>query len=276
MKEIYSYSSTKIDLMKKCFTLITVMLFTVASWAQNADYLLKKDFQTEKKKISEGIDAAKKTGYDAKRIAEKQTTAFDSLAKLLSANEKELKQTNDSLQKTTARFNDLDIRVTKTSNNAENYLLLAVIVIALIFLLILALIFYLRSKTDEKINELREENIRLDESVKQDLAAIREDLKKSVDSLSSTLHEYSAKFNASIERCEEKQRTSAAELEASVSKVAKDHTLHVSKVDEKFNDLSAKMNADRADHKTFHDKIESDLKALRSLQKVVEEIKAKL
>ncbi len=75
--------------MKKCFTLITVMLFTVASWAQNADYLLKKDFQTEKKKISEGIDAAKKTGYDAKKIAAKQTTAFDSLAKNTSANEKE-------------------------------------------------------------------------------------------------------------------------------------------------------------------------------------------
>src|SRR5450830_802628 len=126
--------------MKRCLTLLAVMLFTVASWAQNADYLLKKDFQSEKKKISEGIDAAKKTGIDAKKIAAKQVTVLDSLTKTLSANEKALAQTNDSLQKTAARFNALEARVSKSSTNAQNSLLVAVIVFAVLFLLLFALI----------------------------------------------------------------------------------------------------------------------------------------
>ena len=262
--------------MKKCFTLITVMLFTVASWAQNADYLLKKDFQTEKKKISEGIDAAKKAGYDAKKIAARQMTTADSLAKITAANEKNLKLTNDSLQKTAARFNDLDIRVTKSSNNAQNYLVLATIIIAVIFLLILALIFFLRSKTDQKIAELTEEHQKLDESVKQEIASMRTDLKKSIESLSSSLHEYSTKLTASVGHCEDKQKASAAELEASISKVAKEHADYVPKVNEKFDELTAKLNTERKEHKDFHEKIESDLKKLPSLQKIVDEIKAKL
>jgi methyl-accepting chemotaxis protein len=263
--------------MKKIFTFLTVILITVASWAQNADYLLKKDYQSDKKKISDGIDAAKKAGFDAKKLATKQVTAFDSLAAILSANVKELKKTNDSLQKVTARFNDLDVRVSKKSSNAEDYLLLAVIVIAILFLLILALIFFMRSKADEKIRELAEEVAKLDESVKQDIAAMKEELKKSTDSLSKKLNEYSANSTAAIGRCEEKQRNFATELEEFVDKTVKEHANQLSKIDEKFNELSTKLNKERTEHKTSHDKLESDLKGLRSLHaKDIEEIKAKL
>lgn len=263
--------------MKRCLTLLAVMLFTVASWAQNADYLLKKDFQSEKKKISEGIDAAKKTGIDAKKIATKQVTALDSLAKTLSANEEALAQTNDSLQKTATRFNDLEARVSKTSMNAQNYLLLSVIIIAILFLLLLALVSFLKSKSVEKIRELSEENIRLGESVKQESVLMKEELKKSADSLSLTLHEYSANFSAEIEQCIEKQRAFATELEEVVDKVVKEQALQKSRVDEQFKELLSKVNTEKTEHKSLHEKIESEVKGLRSLHvKDVEEIKAKL
>jgi hypothetical protein len=263
--------------MKKCFTLLTVILIAVASWAQNSDYLLKKDFQSEKKKISDGIDAAKKAGFDAKKLATKQLTSVDSLAAILSVNEIDLKKTNDSLLKITTRFNDLDVKVSKASSNAENYLLLAVIVIAILFMLFLALIFFMRSKADEKIHELAEEINKLEESVKQDIASVKEELKKSTDSLSSNLHQYSDKFTASIERCEEKQRNFATELDEFVEKTFKEQALQVSKLNEKFNDLSAKLTAEHSEHKTFHDKIEADLKGLRSLHaKDIDDLKAKL
>jgi len=263
--------------MKRCLTLLAVMLFTIASWAQNADYLLKKDFQSEKKKISEGIDAAKKTGIDAKKIATKQVTALDSLAKTLSANEKALAQTNDSLQKTATRFNDLEARVSKTSMNAQNYLLLSVIIIAILFLLLLALVFFLKSKSDEKIRELSEENMRLGESVKQDFVEMKKEQKKSAEALSLTLHENSANFAAKIEQSEEKQRTFATELEEVVDKVVKEQALQKSRVDEQFKELLSKVNTEKTEHKSLHEKIESEVKGLRSLHvKDVEEIKAKL
>ncbi|MGA3012875.1 MAG: hypothetical protein ABSD71_02445 [Bacteroidales bacterium] len=262
--------------MKKCFTLFAVMLITVALWAQNNDYLLKKDFQSEKKKMSEGIDAAKKIGFDAKKIATKQMTTFDSLSKLIAANEKDVKQANDSMQKMSAQFKNLDLKINKTSSTAQSYLLLAVIVIAILFLLLLAFIFFLKSKADEKVLELSEENIKLDESVKQDLAAIREEFKKSTEALSLSMHEYSANFSASIERCEEKQQSFAAELKELVDKAVKQNELNISKIDEKFNDLVSKLTAEQKEHKASHDKLESDLKGIKSLHiKDIEELKAR-
>jgi hypothetical protein len=253
------------------------MLFTAASWAQNADYLLKKDFQSEKKKISEGIDAAKKAGIDAKKIATKQMTVIDSLAKTLSANEKALALTNDSLQKTTVRFNDLETRVNKSSMNIQNYLLVAVIVMAVLFLLLLALVFFLKSKSDEKIRELSEGNVRLGESMKQEFVLMKEEQKKAANSISLTLHEYSANFATKIEQSEEKQRIFAAELEAVVDKIVKEQALQKSRLDEQFKELLSKANTEKTEHKTLHEKIQAEVKGLQSLHvKDVEEIKAKL
>jgi len=263
--------------MKRCLTLLAVMLFTAASWAQNADYLLKKDFQSEKKKISDGIDAAKKTGIDAKKIATKQVATLDSLTKKQSENEKALVLTNDSLQKTAARFNDLEARVNKSSMNAQNFLLVAVIIIAVLFLLLLGLVYFLKSKSDQKIRELSDESMRLGESVKQEFVAMKAELKKATDSLSLTLHEHSANFAAKIELCEEKQKTFATELEDVVDKVVKEQTVQKSMVEEKLKELLAKANTEKTEHKSLHDKIESEVKGLRSLHvKDIEEIKAKL
>ncbi len=263
--------------MKRFLTLLAVMLFSVASWAQNADYLLKKDFQTEKKKISDGIDAARKSGIDAKKIATKQMTVLDSLVKALSANEKALAQINDSLQKTSSRFNDLEARVNKSTMNVQDSLLVAVIVFAVLFLLLFALVFFLKSNSNQKIRELSEENMRLGESVKQDFVEMKEEQKKSTEALSLTLHENSANFAARIEQSEEKQKSFATELEEVVDKVVKEQALQKSKVDEQIKELLSKANAEKTEHKSFHEKIESEVKGLRSLHlKDIEEIKAKL
>lgn len=235
------------------------MLFTAASWAQNADYLLKKDFQSERKKISEGIDVAKKAGFDAKKIAAKQVMLLDSLTKTLSADEKILMQTNDSLQKTAARFNALNERVGTSSTSTRNFLMVAVIVFAVLVLLLLAIVFFIKNKTDGKIRELTEENMRLGESVKQDFELMKGEMKKSCDSLSITLHEYSANFAAKIEQCEEKQTTAVASIE------------------NQFKEFSSNVKTEKTEHKTLHEKIETEVKGLRSLHiKDIEEIKAKL
>jgi uncharacterized coiled-coil protein SlyX len=270
-------STNKIQLMKKCFTLLVVALFSVASWAQNADYLLKKDFQSEKKKISEGIDAAKKAGIDAKRLATKQVTVFDSLEKLIASNEKTLKQTNDSLQNVTAKFKDLEVKVTKTSMNAQNYLLLAVIVIAIIFLLLLALIFFLKSKSDEKILELSEENSRMEETLKQEVLSVKDELKKSIDQFTRTIHEQDVKTATRIDRMEDKQLSLIAEVHDTSEKVMKEQAIQKSMIEERINEVISKLNSEKTNHLTLHDKIEMEVKGLRSLhEKDVEEIKAKL
>ncbi|MCX6248839.1 MAG: hypothetical protein NTW10_14025 [Bacteroidetes bacterium] len=256
--------------MKKIFTLLVMALFTAGMWAQNADYLTKKDFQSEKKKISDGIDAAKRAGIDAKKTATKQMTVVDSLAKAVSSNEKALTLTNDSLQKTAAKFNDLESRVTKSSMSALNLLLVAVIVIAVLFILTLAYILFLKKKSDEKISELSKENQRLSDSMK-------EEMKKSAEALSLALRDNAAKFTAEMGHYAKKQEALAAELEQRVEKVAKEQEAQKSTLEENIKELISKVNSEKTEHKSLHDKIETEVKGLRSLHiKDVEEIKAKL
>ena len=89
------------------------------------------------KKASTIYDVAKKAGSDAKKIAARQLTLLDSLGKNLSADEKQLMQTNDSLQKTAARFNALEESVGNRSMSTRNFLMIAVIVFAVLYLLLL-------------------------------------------------------------------------------------------------------------------------------------------
>jgi predicted PurR-regulated permease PerM len=263
--------------MKKFLTLLTAAVFTMACWAQNSDYLLNKDFQSEKKKLSEGIDAAKKSGSDAKKTAVRQMTVVDSLSKVLVANQNELVKTNDSLQKTAAQFSELESRVVKSSMSAINSLIAAVVIIAVLFILVLALVFFLKSKTDKLILELAEANKNLEETLKKDIAGMKEEVKKSADSLALTLHELSAKMTARIVQGEERQKAFAAELEELVDKVMKEQEVQKSRVDEKVKELLSAVNADKTEHKSVHEKIESEFKGLRSLHtKDVEDIRAKL
>ena len=252
--------------MKKYFTLLLAVLFVATAWAQNADYLLKKDFQTEKKKITDGIDAAKKTGYDAKRLAAKHMAAIDSLSKLVANEQQLLAQNNDSLQKTTARCNDQQAKIDKNSASSRNYTILVLVIIAVVCLLFLALIFFLKSKTDEKIRELSDENIKLGEAVKQDVNGMKEELKKLNDSVNKTVHELSANVAARIEQSEAKLGKAAAEFGAIIDKLAKEQS-----------ELKSNASANKSEHKSLQEKIESEVKGLRSMHiKDIEDIKSKL
>jgi len=252
--------------MKKLFTFFVVVLFAAAAWAQNADYLLKKDFQTEKKKITDGIDVARKAGIDAKRISAKHVAVIDSLTKLVANDQKLLAQTNDSLQKTAGRFNELQAKVDKTSANSRNYMTLLLVIIAVIFLLLLALIFFLKSKSDEKIRELSDENIKLGEAVKQEVSAMKFELNKTSESIALSVHQLSTQLTARIEQSEVKQTKAAAELGVVIDKLLKDQA-----------ELQSHLTSNKSEHKSLHEKIEAEVKGLRSLHtKDIEEIKSKL
>jgi len=250
--------------MNRYFSLVAAILFSVASMAQNNDYLSKKEFQVEKKTIANGIDAARKAGLDAKRLVLKQAAISDSLIKLNAANEKMLAQTNDSLQKTAARFNDLQTRVDKKTSTSQNSLIIVVIIIAVLFLFLLVLIFYFKSKSDGKIRELNDENIKLGESVRQEVSQSKEHITKTASAMSLELHEHTANLAAKVEVTEERQRQFALELEDFVDKVVKDQKLQTSSLESRLIELKSAL-IDKNEHKSVHEKLETEIKNLRSL-----------
>src|ERR1039457_6528378 len=90
--------------------ILSVFLFTVTS-AQTADYLQKKEFQTEKKKIYDNIDAAKKPVSDIRKLVTHQNLQIDSLNNVVKAFAAQNANYADSVNKMSARVNFLNDEV---------------------------------------------------------------------------------------------------------------------------------------------------------------------
>ena len=259
--------------MNRYLTFLAAFLVSFASTAQNNDYLLKKDFQNEKKTISEGINTARKTSSELKKLLSKQAEITDSLVRVIATNEKLLARTNDSLLKTATRFNDLQANVEKRTSNSQNSLVLAVIIISVLLLFLLALIFYFKNKSDARIRELSEENLKLGEGFRQDLSHLKEQITKTASSMSLELHEHSANIATKLEMTEERQRQLAVELEDLVDKMVKDHNLQTSSLDARLSELKSAI-IQKDEHRSVHEKLETEIKGLRSLHtKDMEEIR---
>jgi hypothetical protein len=139
-----------------------------------------------------------------------------------------------------------------------------------LYLLLFALVFFLKRNSNEKIRELSE-------SVKEDLVRMKDEMKKSADALSLKMHENSANLAAKLELSEEKQQSTILEIKEAVDKMAKELAVQKTKVDEQIKEFISKTNTEKSEHKSLHDKIESEVKGLRTLHvKDVEEIKSKL
>jgi hypothetical protein len=262
--------------MKHTLTFLVAVFFCIASIAQNADYLLKKDFQGEKKKISESIDAAKKTGMDAKKIAAKQFAAIDSLTRVIEANQKLVVRSNDSLLKMETKFMELEARMDKKTSSSQTSLFLVVFIFGAILVFLLSLVFYFKNKSDEKFRELNEEDLKLGEAVKQEVELLRAETKKSVDSISLEYHEHAANLFSTMELTEERQRQFALELEEVVDKIVKEQNLQKSSVETLSLELKSEMLR-KTEHLPVHEKLETEVKGLKTLHlKDIEELKAKI
>jgi hypothetical protein len=261
--------------MKRYLTLLVTVFFTATLLAQNSDYLLRKDFQSEKKKISESIDAAKKQSADARKLVTKQAVIIDSLTKLIDAHAKMIAQANDSLQKTASGFNELQTRVDKKTSTSQNSLILAVIIIAIVILIMLVLIFLFKNRSDQKLRELGEENKKLGEAIREEVNLFHAEIRKTAESISAEFHAHEAALNAKLELAQQRQHQFATELEEVVDKIVKEQNAQKSAFDSRFSEIKTAL-VDKTEHKAAHDKLESEVKSLRTLHvKDIEELKAK-
>ncbi|MCX6243935.1 MAG: hypothetical protein NTU98_04455 [Bacteroidetes bacterium] len=251
--------------MNRYFTLLAAIVISVASMAQNADYLSKQDFQAEKKKISEGIDAAKKNGFEAKKLVTKQVAIIDSLTKLIAANEKMVAVTNDSLRKTISEIDNLEAKFEKKASTSQHSLFLSVIIVAILYLVLFVLVIYFRTKWAAKMREVSEENQKLSDALKQEAILLKEHFDKKAQSLSLEFHEHAANLSAKEERTEERQRQLALELEDLMDNIVKDHDLQKTIYETMVSE-----------NKSAHEKLETELKNLKSQHtKDIQDIKSK-
>lgn len=140
--------------MKKLLSLTIIMVFAILSNGQNTDFITKKDFQTEKKGITDQINAAKAPSYELRNLYTKQVKYIDSLALVLAT----FDQRAASIEKQTELIVLTDIRQQEQINNSQlnvrSQIIFLLVFICIGFLLTFILAFFLWRMLNKKLSTL--------------------------------------------------------------------------------------------------------------------------
>ena len=155
--------------MKKLLSLCSLVCICAGLLAQNPDYLQKKDFQNEKKKISESIIMVKK-------IVLIQDKILDSLSKKLDAQQMKIDAVSDSLLQKSDNIRQLNGVVAENQSKAEFYKVYFWVGLIISLVLFLIVFFYLTGKFKKlKLEFLETEKI-FNERIESETKGLKEAL----------------------------------------------------------------------------------------------------
>jgi hypothetical protein len=169
--------------MKKYLFFVTLGILALQTWSQNTEYIQQKDFQAERKKIYESINAARKQLGEIRKADASLARLTDSLMKTLEAVRMQTDMTADSLFRTGARLGALQEKV-----DAEKQISKGAIITGMAILLILMLILFLLILRVKKITGQHEEAIagfemKMKELIEPELRRLQADLQAGRESL---------------------------------------------------------------------------------------------
>jgi hypothetical protein len=113
--------------MKTIIPVLIIIIFSLGLMAQTQDYLLKKDFQVEKKRLNDNIS-------NLKKLNAMQANSIDSLTALNASVLAALQIQSDSLKSQSASLVDLQSRSGKNKKQADSFYFY---LIGLLFILII-------------------------------------------------------------------------------------------------------------------------------------------
>lgn len=171
--------------MKKLLTFLAMVFLVAQTGAQTAEYLQQKDFQAEKKKIYDGINASKRQINEIKKFDAKTTQSIDSIARIIGERASQLSTINDSLAKTTSRVVALQEAFDNQKLISKGLLILLFIIVFILIVIAFILLFLFRMKAnanflsivdlDQKTNERFDTEIKkLKESILGNVEALNE------------------------------------------------------------------------------------------------------
>jgi hypothetical protein len=160
------------------FTLLVFIFATVG--AQTTDYLQKKEFQTEKKKIYDNIDAAKKPASDLKKQVTRQSLKIDSLNNVVKIFSVQNTVYADSINKMGATVTALDEKLKVNHAWMKTRLGQLLIITIILLLFVLVCFFILRRKIQANFVLLKENADKNSARLDTEIEAIRMELKESL------------------------------------------------------------------------------------------------
>lgn len=191
--------------MKRFFAFVTVAFLVAQAWAQTADYLQQKDFQTEKKKIQESIGSVKRQLNEIRKEDARTVLHIDSLRVSMDATGTQLKLAYDSLSRTAAKLNTLQEKVESEKQLSQGVIIASLVVLLVLALILFILLFSFRKLAKENRQAIEGLEKKLADFIEPGLKDLQGDIRGNRDAIRSTSAELGEKISTGLGSLESRE-----------------------------------------------------------------------
>ncbi len=166
----------------KAQVFIMIFLFPICvSMAQGTDYVGKKEFQAETKRISESLNASKRSVTQIKQLAVTQKTTIDSLKQVILAGQAQIKTGNDTISAATLKIRELQMQINSRRQMAETGFILLAALILLLMVVAFWWVYILSKKTSKRFVKISEDHETFSQTMTKEFILITEKIKDNKD-----------------------------------------------------------------------------------------------
>jgi len=249
------------------FFTILVFLFCTAG-SQTTDYLQKKEFQTEKKKIYDNIDAAKKPASDLKKMITRQSLRTDSLGNLVKTFGTQNAIYADSINKMSARVAFLNDQVTTNHHKMRTRFRFVLLLVVIILILIAASFVFLRRKINTNFEVLNDNSERINAKLDREIGAFRLELTNGLAKMNALSDELTQKMSNRFTSFETDHAQVHQKIQENNSSLKEQIKIISETAEEKFQNLKSALTV-KADElltqtKAIKSQVEKDIQTLSS------------
>lgn len=244
-------ASTHNHPMKKLLTFLAIVFFVGQAGAQTMDYLQQKDFQAEKKKIYDGINASRKQVSEIKKDDVKIVSSIDSIKLILGKNSVQLSSNNDSLAQSNAMIKALKEQFDNQKLLPRSFLILLFVIILIMFVVVFIVLFLFNKKAETNQLSIADLDIKINERIDMEVKSLTSDIqsiREAIHSLSTELgHKMSTGFislEAKNHQSEKQLREDMAGIEVKfstfgpeISKLKDEQSIALKSLEDKFHNL---------------------------------------
>jgi len=263
--------------MKKLSTFLAMLFFVGTAGAQATEYLQQKEFQSEKKKIYEGINASRKQLSEIKKADTRIVQSIDSLKQTIAVNAAQMAVNSDSLTKSNVRVNALKEQIDSRKMISRGMLVTLFVITLILFIIVFYMLFLFKSKAEAvklMMADLdRKTNARLD----AEIASLKGEIKAIRDAMAASSIDLNHKISSALISLEEKSllaeqkmkehisviEVKVGSIEPVISKQKEEQSLAIKNLEEAFHALKRETELLDQGFSLRATKLETDLKLLK-------------
>jgi hypothetical protein len=255
--------------MKTVLSLVVFIFLFIITGAQTTEFISAKDFQSEKKKLNDGINAAKKISLEVKKTLVKQNQTIDSLAQLIKVYQAQLAMSNDSISNMSVKIKNLQNKVDQKKSSLRNRLIFAFGFIILLLILSLIWIFMIKKKSDQNYISLNEADENTNHKIDEGLVAVNEDVKGCKEQVQVSSNDLNQKLRTGLEHFEiragqigQQIKDDIAIVEEKINNTKEENDLLLKRLGDKLNSIQSLVDQKNQELTALINSVEKNQKDL--------------